>query len=46
MGAYHAYLGTAIYRKYPHTAPLERVSRTPLGYRHRTPLECKTLLPM
>ena len=22
------------------------VSRTPLGYRHRTPLECKTLLPI
>ena len=34
------------FRKYPHTAPLERVSRTHLGYKHRTPLECKALLPM
>ena len=39
-------LETSIYHKYPYTAPLERVSRVPLGYRHRTPLECKTLLPM
>ena len=25
MGGYHAFLESVIYRKYPHTAPLERV---------------------
>lgn len=39
-------LKTANYCKYPHTAPMERLGRANLGYRHSTPLEYKTLFSM